>query len=200
MIIGITGNLGSGKSTIVKLFKEHGFKIISADKIGHKEINKISDELKRKFGKKIFFKGRIDRKRLGKLVFSDKRKLKMLQKITWPLIIRKIKEEIKKNDGRDIVIESALIIESGLKNLVDRLVLVKIDKDVQLKRLLKRNRYTEEEIRNILKLQLRQEEKIKYVDYVVDNSEDVENTKSQIVKLIGELRDEGKIYIDVPLV
>ncbi|MEK6808630.1 MAG: dephospho-CoA kinase [Nanoarchaeota archaeon] len=200
MIIGITGNLGSGKSTIVKLFKEHGFKIISADKIGHKEINKIFDELKRKFGKKIFFKGRIDRKRLGKLVFSDKRKLKMLQKITWPLIIRKIKEEIKKNDGRDIVIESALIIESGLKNLVDRLVLVKIDKDVQLKRLLKKNRYTEEEIRNILKLQLRQEEKIKYVDYVVDNGGDIENTKSQIVKLIGELRDEGKIYIDVPLV
>ena len=124
----------------------------------------------------------------------------MLQKITWPLIIRKIKEEIKKNDGRDIVIESALIIESGLKNLVDRLVLVKIDKDVQLKRLLKKNRYTEEEIRNILKLQLRQEEKIKYVDYVVDNGGDIENTKSQIVKLIGELRDEGKIYIDVPLV
>jgi len=189
MIIGITGSIGSGKTTVSNIFRKHGFKVIEADKIGHGVLNKEAyNTLKKKIEEDILFGNKISRKRLGKIVFKDKRKLKTLNMIMWPLIIKRIKEEIKKSQNKNIVIDSALIIESEAVNLADSLIVVKINKGEQIKRLLKKGRYSLNEIREIINAQIPQREKLKYADYIIDNSGDINNTKEQALNIINELK------------
>ena len=94
-----------------------------------------------------------------------------------------------KESGEDkVVVDGALLIEAKGLSLVDKLIVVKIDRHEQIRRALKKGKYNREEIENIIKSQLSQEEKLKYADYVVDNSGDLVNTEKQVEKIIEELK------------
>jgi len=181
MIIGLTGVFGSGKTTVAKLFVKHGYKHINADEIGHKLLNgkAVKNKIVRAFGKSILSKGEVDRRKLKDIVFYDHAKLKRLNKIIHPLIIKEI---IKESKGANIVIDAALLIESKVTDLVDKLIVVKVNKKEQLKRVLKRG-YNKKEANNIIKSQLSQKEKLKYADIVLDNSKSLDNTKKQVKKI-----------------
>ena len=196
LIVGLTGNIASGKTTVAKIFRHLGAKIIDVDKLGHKLLHpeeliwkKVIDS----FGKEILESEQsINRKRLGKIVFKDSRKLKRLNAIVHPPLIRRVKEEItrlKKEKKGIIIIDAALLIEmSPLSKIVNRLILVKINKETQIKRLIKINRhFTRDEVIHRIRSQIPQEKKIQLADYVIDNSGTRKETERQAKKIWEKL-------------
>jgi len=188
MIIGITGNFGSGKTTVSNMFRKHGFEVINADKLYHGIYNKnkvLRNKIKKEFGT-------LNRNEIKKIVFNDYKKLKKLNEITHPIIIKGIKNKIQeiqknKNDGVKIALDVPLLIEAKMQNMFDKIVVVKCDEKTQIKRLLKKGKHSEEEIKNIIKSQMPIEEKIKYADFVVDNSDALEKTNNQIEAIIKNI-------------
>jgi len=189
MIYGITGIFGSGKTTVAKMFASYNYKIINADKIGHELLNnkEIKNKVVKEFGESILSRDKIDRKKLKKIVFYSHKKLLKLNKIIHPYIIKEIEDRIK-NYKDNIVVDAALLIESKWHKSVDKIIVVKINREKSIKRVLKNGKYTKTEINNIFKSQLSQKEKLKYADVTIDNNKSLDDTRKQIRLLVkGEL-------------
>jgi dephospho-CoA kinase len=192
MIIGITGSIGSGKTTVAKIFSRHKFTRIDADKISHELIEKghIKNRLIMAFGKGILDKNdNVNRKKLGKIAFSDNKKLKILNAIMHPEIISEIKKQInaalnKLDTKPKIVLDSPLLLETKAKKLVDKVVVVKAELD-KVKSMNKK--FTKLEIERILKRQMILKEKLKYADYVISNSKDKAYLKKQVKSIIKKV-------------
>ena len=182
MIIGITGVFGSGKTVVSRLFSRYGYRVINADEIGHRLLDN------KEFGKSVLIKNKINRKKLKKIVFYNHKALIRLNKIIHPPIIKEIKSIIKKSKNKKIIVDGALLIETRCLKLFDKLIVVKISRDEQLKRILKKKKYNKKEINSIIKSQLSQREKLKYADIVVDNSKSLKHTKKGIKKIIKALK------------
>lgn len=191
MIIGVTGSIGSGKTTAANLFKKHGFKVINADEIGHKIIKKNSAAYKKiikEFGNGILDKNRnIDRKKLGDIIFGNDEKLKELNLIMHPIIIENIKNSIKEIKNKNIIIDAPLLLETKAKKLVDKVIVVKADKKNIIKRLSKK--YSKDKIERILKLQMPIGEKLKHADFVVDNNRDLGHLKKEVTDIFEKLKN-----------
>src|SRR3989338_5474793 len=134
MIIGITGSIGSGKTAVARLFGKLGYIRVDADEIGHrilKENMTVYRKIIQNFGKDILGKNKnIDRKKLGDIVFNSNKKLKKLNSITHPIIIKNLERNISKikkqcRDKTRIVIDAPLLLETKTKKLVDRIIVVK---------------------------------------------------------------------------
>jgi dephospho-CoA kinase len=197
MIIGITGSIGSGKTTTAKIFSKYHFIRIDADEIGHDIIKKSSVAYKKilkEFGNGIIGKSKnINRKKLGNVVFNDDKKLKKLNSITHPIIINGIKNQIKKikqkcGGNAKIVVDAPLLLETETKNLVDKIIVVKSNKENILKRLNKR--YPKEKIEKILNLQMPLDKKLEYADFVVDNDKDLRHLEKQVDYIIKKLENK----------
>lgn len=120
-------------------------------------------------------------------MFADKEKLDKLNAITHPRIIQRIKEiidaEKEKGKERAVILDAAILIEMGLQNMVDEVWVVSIDKDKQIKRLIERDKLSYEDAMNRIRMQMPLSEKVKYADYVIDNSKDIGYIRKQISKL-----------------
>lgn len=189
IILGITGSLGSGKSAVAKMFRESGAAVIDADKIGHsllKPGSRAYRKIIRIFRKSILRKdGSIDRGRLAGLVFKDEEKLKSLNRIMHPEIIRNIRFSIKSSRAEVLVLDAPLLIESGLQGLVDKLIVVKINRTRQLKRLsLRKAPLSGRQAISRIKKQMPLKDKIRLADFVIDNN----GTLSQTRKQVGQIR------------
>lgn len=193
-VIGLTGGIASGKSTISKMIKEIGIPIIDADEISREIVSKDSLVLKRivkEFGYDVLNEdGTLNRKKLSNIVFRDLALLKKLNLITHPAIKNKIKEkteEYKKLGIKCCVIDAALLIEAGFLDIIDLCLLVYVDKNVQLKRLMDRDNITYEAALRIIKSQMDLDEKKKYADYLIDNNKEIEFTRFQLNNIIKEI-------------
>ncbi|MBI2657089.1 dephospho-CoA kinase [Candidatus Woesearchaeota archaeon] len=191
MILGITGSIGSGKTTIAKIFSRHHFARINADEIGHRVIKKNSAAYKKiikGFGSKILDNDKnINRKKLGDIAFNDYKKLKKLNSITHPMIVREIKNQIKKikqkcGNNANIIIDAPLLLETKTKNFVDKVIVVKSGRENILKRLNKG--HSKKKIEKILKAQMPLSEKLKKADFVIENSRDLKHLERQVNKII----------------
>jgi|SRR3989338_1265483 len=189
MILGITGSFGAGKTTVARLFAKRGYEIIDADKIGHQLYNKKTTKNKviMEFGRKILTKNKIDRKKLKKIVFHNNKELRKLSWIMWPEIIKGIMSIIKSSD-KNIAIDAAILIEANALPLVDKLIVVKADSRVLMKRLINKGKYTRKEIKTILSSQLPQNKKLMYADYIIDNSKSLNNTEQQVKRIIKSIK------------
>lgn len=190
MIVGLTGGIASGKSTVSSILKDLGAYIIDVDEVGRNVVQKgekAYNEIVQYFGDKILMaNGEINRKALGHIVFSDSEKLKKLNSITHPKIIDKVKETIdqKRSEGREvIVVDAAILIEMGLNLLCDSVWLVSVDKDIRLQRLMDRDRLSENDALNRIKAQFSDEEKSRYSDVIIDNAKGLEVLKQEIMEL-----------------
>ncbi len=195
MVIGITGNLGAGKTTVADMFRRLGARIIDADRIAHtimKPRSSAYKEIIAVFGRGILAGSYINRSRLAEMVFSDKKKLKKLNKITHPRILRIIKSRIKKlSDNETLVIDAPLLIESGLKSRVDRLIVVECDPEIQMRRLKERG-LTANQIRARLSFQLPQSEKARFADFVIDNRGRRSRTEKQVREIWNSIKRGGE--------
>jgi len=188
MIIGLTGSFGTGKSYVASVFKELGAKVIDADVLARKALLKNSGTYKKiitAFGKGILDKsGEIDRRVLAGIVFNERRKLKKLNRIVHPEVIRKIKKAIGENtEKRVIIIDAPLLIEADLAKDVDKLIVVTSSKAKQIERCMKKFRISRGEILKRINSQIPLKTKIKKADFVIDNNGAKSRTKEESMKI-----------------
>lgn len=191
MIIGITGSIACGKSTVSNYLKSKGYIVIDADKIGHEALDDdyVKEKLILAFGNEILEDNKINRQKLGELVFGNSSNLNVLNSIVHPEIRKKILEKIDKNNDKELIfIDVALLFEAKFDDLVDKIIVVYVDKNTQLTRLMKRNSISKKEALSRIVSQMSPIEKAKLGDYTVNNNLDVINTYEQVDKVLSELK------------
>ena len=191
MIIGITGSIACGKSTVSNYLKSKGYIVIVADKIGHEALDDdyVKEKLILAFGNEILEDNKINRQKLGELVFGNSSNLNVLNSIIHPEIRKKILEKIDKNNDKELIfIDVALLFEAKFDDLVDKIIVVYVDKNTQLTRLMKRNSISKKEALSRIVSQMSPTEKAKLGDYTVNNNLDVINTYEQVDKVLSELK------------
>lgn len=192
-VIGITGNIGCGKTTVAKMFESLGAKLISADEIGHLLLQeeKVKKRLTRIFGSSILDKGGcIKRKDLREIVFGDKKSLEQLDSLLHPLILKEVKKSIQAYNGGIILLEAALLLEAGWECLVDKILVVTSSRQTQLGRIKKGIDFTPREIKGVIGAQLPQEDKVRQADFIIRNEGSEEETRGQVKKVWEELEKE----------
>lgn len=187
-VIGLTGNIGCGKSVVARMFEELGARVIDADLIARLVVEPGEpawNEIVQTFGEAILNSdGTINRGKLGEIVFNDKEKREALNRITHPRIIERIKElieEFRKENVEVVIVEAALIVEKGgMKPLINDLIVVTADEEAQIRRLIERNALSREEALSRIKSQMPLSEKVKYATYLIDNSGTLDETRKQV--------------------
>lgn len=199
-VIGLTGGIASGKSTVSRMLRQKGAYIIDADEIA-KEIVKPGkpawEDIVKHFGREILDEsGNIRRKKLAKIVFSDEKKLDLLNRITHPRIVEEIKRELealRRRNEKIVIIDAALLLEIGLDVLVDEVWVVAVDEKTQIDRLIKReSSMSYAEAMERIRAQMPLEEKLKFATRVIDNSGDIENTQKQVDEIWREIEKTWK--------
>lgn len=194
-VFGLTGGIGSGKSTVARLFREEGIPVVDADRIS-RDVTRPGtpayEEIVRRFGASILLPdGRIDRKRLGEIVFADPEQRGLLETITHPPIADGIREAVRDLASRGhavAIVEAALIHEKGRRGTFQAVIGVRCDREAQVLRLMRRDAMTREEALRIVSSQMDPEEKARASDYVIDNSGDLAATRAQVRALADLLR------------
>lgn len=197
MLIGLTGGIGSGKSTVADIFSKYGFPIIDSDKIA-REIVQPNEEAWQKivqyFGKEILNSDNtLNRKKLGEVIFHDPEKRKQLNQITHPIIISRIITEAKElqKQHRHVIVEVPLLYESNSENLFDMIIVVYVDKSTQLQRVIARDQIGQALALAKIDAQLSLEIKKDRADFVVYNIDGFDKTKQQVEAIIEIIR--GKL-------
>jgi len=203
LIIGLTGGVASGKSTISKVFKEEGAYLIDADQIARELVQPHAPawhELIKLFGEEILEEdGSIHRKKLAALVFSHPEKRGLLNQLLHPRIREEMQRRMKEIGQRDpeaiVVIDAALLVETGAYREVDRLIVVYCSEAQQIERLQRRDGLSREEAERIVSAQLPLKEKVNVADRVISNEGTIEETKRKAKDIFEELKrlaDQGK--------
>jgi dephospho-CoA kinase len=189
-VIGLTGGIGSGKSTVSQLLAELGAVIIDADKVGHeafKPNTRAWHEVVSAFGKQIVTpSGEIDRRKLGVIVFSDPVSLSRLNQIMHPVMYDMMKARIEeyRQQGADVVVlEAAILIEANWQSLVDEVWVTVTSESTVLERLKKERGMGEEQTLARIRSQLSTDERIKYADVVIKNDGNLDLVKAKVKEL-----------------
>ena len=194
-VFGLTGGIGSGKSTVARLFREEKIPVVDADRIS-REITSPGKpayiEIVGRFGEEILLPdGRIDRKILGAIIFSNAGKRADLEAITHPRIAEGMREAVSAlaSEGHPVVIvEAALIHEKEPQGMFDAVIGVRCGRGLQVERLMRRDGIPREQALRIVSSQMDPEEKALTSDYVIDNSGDLAGTRAQVRALAKILR------------
>jgi dephospho-CoA kinase len=202
LLVGLTGGIATGKSTVNALLASPSVRVVDADALAREVVEPGTPALKQivaEFGKEVLQPdGRLDRARLGEIVFPDAAKRKRLEAITHPAIrarFEKIMADLERAGFDGILIwDASLLVESGgIKNM-DRVVVVTTDPTTQLRRLMERDRCSEEAARARTASQMPLAVKARYADYVIDNSGTRAQTEARVrevyTSLLGDLREQ----------
>ena len=195
LILGLTGNIGCGKSSLSKILMQNNIDVIDADIISRNifEDKELLNLVFENFGENIKnLDGSLNRKALGNIVFNDDRKLVILNGLTHPKIKEKILNKINeiRNIGKSlVVIDAALLIEGGYLDILDKLIVITCKESIQISRIQLRDNLTKEQAISRMNSQMSQDEKIKYADYIIDNSGDTNNLKHKAEELIRYMKE-----------
>lgn len=201
IVIGLTGSIATGKSTVASMFIDIGIPVIDADRIA-REVVEPGEEAYKKvvetFGEEILLEDRsLNRPKLGRIVFSDEEKRNQLNSIVHPAIRKRMleKRDAYLKNGEDcVVLDIPLLFESKLEHFVDKIIVVYVDEDVQLKRLLERNQLTKEEALQRIRSQMPVKDKIELADAVIDNNGTIEHSFKQLKEILQKwdvLEEDG---------
>lgn len=196
LVVGVTGGVASGKTTVSKIFEEEGAYLLEADQIAREIVQPPSpawEELVGVFGKEILQEnGTIDRKRLAARIFSDSGQRRLLNGILHPRIREEMEKRAgeigRKDPGAIVVFDVPLLVETGFHREVDRVVVVTSEETQQMERMKERAGMSEQETRWIISSQMPTEEKVKAADFVISNEGSMEETRRRAKEIFQELR------------
>lgn len=193
-VLGLTGGIASGKSTVARILEELGAPVVDADVLARRVVEPgqpAFDDIVREFGRGVLGEdGAIDRRKLADVVFADEGKRRRLNAITHPRIAQAAQAETARHvaAGAPVVFyEAALLVENRIHELLDGLVVVSAPEEAQLARLVARDGFSEEAARARLRAQLPLAEKLKVATHVIDNSGSPAATRAQVERLYREL-------------
>ena len=185
--VGLTGGIASGKSTVADMFAELGVPVIDTDVIAREVVAPgmpALDEIRSRFGDEVFDDvGRLDRTALRKVIFENDRARTDLEAILHPLIGEETRRQSNEAGGTYQVIVVPLLVESSLRDFVDRILVVDCDEETQIRRLLARDAESRSQARRILAAQASREERLAIADDVVDNSADLDSLRARVGEL-----------------
>ena len=193
MVLGVTGGLGCGKSTVAGMLKDCGMKVVDADRIARdcmRPGKPAYKDIVTFFGKELLKKDRtIDRSKLGDQVFHDKSLLKKLNSIVHPRVIEVMKKEIcaSRPGSRPVVLDVPLLVEAGLSGLADKIIVVKAAAATQLDRAARKTKLSRLAIKKRIKAQIPLRAKMRLADFIIDNNGTKENTRKQVEKVVKEI-------------
>ena len=195
-LVGLTGGIACGKSTVAAHLRERGYPVINADRVGHIVLNPgqpAYDQILETFGDSILTENKeINRKALGNIIFNDGKARGQLNQITHPPIAQLIEERLLDltiflDSGKPVFLEAALLIESQWRSRCDQIWVVTAPKDQILQRLQLRNGLTAEQTRARIDSQLRQEERLPYADEVLENQGLLADLLKQVDRALAQL-------------
>jgi dephospho-CoA kinase len=193
LVVGLTGGIASGKSTVANMFKEMGIEVIDADVEAREAVKRgevAYEQIVTYFGEDILNDDHtINRSQLGEIIFNDSVKRQKLNEIVHPDVRRRMNEKKKAailRGDQVVVLDIPLLFESGLKHMVDVVLLVYVEKDVQLQRLMERNLLTKEEALARIQSQIPIQDKRKLADKVINNNGSIDDTKKQLIELLKD--------------
>ena len=207
MVIGLTGGIGTGKSTVSQILQEKKFPVIDLDTISHEviKIPKVIEKILENFGKEVLENSgnfenennaiRISREKLGKIIFENKEKRLLLNSIMHPEILHTMREQISKykKNNKIIFVEIQLLFEVQWEKEFDYILLISAKKSTQIRRILERDKRSENDALNIINSQMPLDEKKKRSDFVIENDGNIEELKEKIDKFLEYL--ETKCYV-----
>ncbi len=191
-VVGLTGGIATGKSLVSSMFERLGAYVIDADRVAREVVEKgspVLKEIERHFGREVILPdGSLNRKRLREIIIADKGKRELLNSITHPAIIERENKLVESADSRLIIVDAALLIESGSYKRFKEIILVYAPFEIQVERLMKRDKMSRDEAVRFIKTQMDIDEKKKYATYIIDNSNGIDYTKKQVEKLYETLQ------------
>ncbi len=199
--VGLTGSIAVGKTFVCEVFRELGCHTLDADVTAREVVKPGTEGLRRiveTFGLPVLQPdGSLDRQKIGSIVFSDDSKRKLLNAIVHPLVIERqdlwIKALQKTDPGGVAIIDAALMIESGGYARFDELIVVWCEPEIQLRRLMERDRLTASDAKKRIGSQMPQDEKKRYADHLVDTSKGFESTRQQVIEIFEKLKFRAKL-------
>ncbi|WP_436512249.1 dephospho-CoA kinase [Clostridium thermobutyricum] len=189
--IGLTGGIGTGKSTVSAIFREHGIEIVDADIIAREVLEKypeILNKVRVEFGEGFFdWRGDFRRKEFGNHIFKFPKQRIKYESIVMPYIKKEIHNEIErleKEDNKLIIVDAPILIENGLHEEMDYVVLVSADTQTQIQRIKSRDGLANNDALNRINAQMSLEKKREFSNIIIDNNKDLENTRVQVEDII----------------
>ncbi|TSI03121.1 dephospho-CoA kinase [Lysinibacillus sp. BW-2-10] len=193
MIIGLTGSIASGKSTVAKMLKEYNLPIVDADLVARQVVEPGTETLRKiaeAFGADVISEnGEMDRAKVGSIIFHDESKRKVLNGIIHPAIRAEMlrqRDEYVTNGEKTVVMDIPLLFESKLQHYVEKILVVSVDEETQLKRLMERNQLSEEDAKARIRSQLPLSVKEQGADAVINNNGTIEDAKIQLERILRE--------------
>ena len=185
ILVGLTGGIGSGKSTVINYFKELGITCYQADDEAKKLMNSdkgLIKKIKNSFGDSIYINSKLDRKKLSAIVFTDKQKLELLNSIVHPYVNRHFENYCKGLEDIYIIKEVAIIFEIGTQNKFDKIILVRAPKEDRVKRIINRDKCNRQDAVNRINNQIADDDKIDQCDFIIDNI-NLEEISNKVLKI-----------------
>jgi len=184
LVVGVTGGIGSGKTLVCKMLAKRGFKVYYADRIAknlYLTDKKLVKEIAKVYGRDILnYKGKINLPKLKEKIFASKKNYEMINNLVHPAVINFLRTEIKKSNYDLVLVEAAVLFESGFNKSLDYIVTIYSNKKNRINRLMVRDESSKTEINHLMKFQIDEKNKMEMSDFVIMNNKTVDDLKKQV--------------------
>ena len=191
--VGLTGGIGSGKTTVSNFLLDYGIPVYDSDSKGKTLMNtnlELKNNIVSIFGERVYENDILNTNLLSSIVFSDPEKIKQLNNLVHPKVAQDFNQWVARNNNRPILVkEAAILIESGAYLNMDKIVLVVSKKSTRINRVSARDSSDLESIEKRINIQLTDNEKIKYADYIIENNSSLEHLKLEVLKVVNKIRE-----------
>ena len=190
--VGLTGGIGSGKTTVSNFLLDSGIPVYNSDIRGKNLMNtnlELKNDIVSIFGESVYDNGILNTNLLSNIVFSHPKKINQLNNLVHPKVAQDFNQWVVKNNNQPILVkEAAILIESGAYLNMDIIILVVSKKSTRINRVSKRDNSDLESVEKRINLQLTDDEKIKYADYIIENNSSLEHLKLDVIKVIDKIK------------